>query len=144
MKKLILIMLVVLNLGITLAFSPFAHSAPLSLATTSPVSPVQPPSDSHDEDSAHKSEAVSSDAVWQPLSTDQHAMRIITHQNGVGWWDAKGQLHIAPEINGIVEIPLQAVMISIPGDAAGVPTPPGWRKMMRPENGEWVIVRIVN
>ena len=142
MKKLVLVALVVLNLTIAIAFSPFAKSAPLSFATTSPVSPLPPSSDEHGSNSEHESNTISSDAVWV-LPIGQAGFRIKTHQSVVGWWDAAGQLHIAPKVNGIVDIPWQqAVMISIPGDAAGVSAPPGWRKLMRPENGEWVIVRL--
>ncbi|MEI2736235.1 MAG: hypothetical protein V9G24_16545 [Rhodoblastus sp.] len=67
-------------------------------------------------------------------------MWIKTHQVGVGWWDADGQLHIELQVNGIVKIPLaNAVMIARPRNAAGV-LAPLVEEMMRPENGEWVMV----
>jgi hypothetical protein len=85
--------------------------------------------------------SISSDVIWLPQA-DSNQLWLKTHQIGVGWWDANGQLHVVLQVNGLVKIPQSAIMISIPRDAAGILAPPGWKKMMRPENGEWVIVRI--
>jgi hypothetical protein len=141
MNKVILAFLVGLSLAVTIAFSPSAESAPLSLQPpTSPISPIpHEPGSSGSKSSG--SNAVSSESVWV-LQAGGKEFWINTRQVGVGWWDVDGNLHIELNSNGVVKIPLEhAVMISIPGDAAGVPVPPGWRKIMRPENEEWVIVR---
>lgn len=147
MKRFSLIVLLALSLGATSVLSLFASSPELAAqraahSTVSPLSPLPAPSDSDSDnpDPWLQDGPVASGVVWQPQATlDQ--MWIKTHQVGVGWWDAAGQLHIALQVNGVVKIPLpDAVMISIPWDAAGVLAPPGWQKFKRPENGEWVIV----
>lgn len=140
MNRIILLFLVGLSLIATIALSPSAESAPLrSQPPTSPISPLPDESGSNGSKSS-ESDEVSSEAVWAPQAGGKE-LWIKTRQVGVGWWDAEGNLHIELNFNGIVKIPLEnAVMISIPGDAAGVPVPPGWRKVQRPENGEWVIV----
>jgi hypothetical protein len=150
MKQFVLIFLFSLTLIITIALSPDAKSAGLSSVAAmsgrnSPLSPLPSPSDSDPSDSSDASRAsntIASDFVWTPQASGQEIW-IKTQQFSVGWWDANGQLHIELQVDGIVKIPLQAArMISIPGDAAGVAVPEGWQKQMRPENGEWVIVRI--
>lgn len=153
MPKFVLIVLLALSLIATTVLSLFAHPAQLPAQHTSrlmdsPISPLptqtgSDPSDSSgDSDPFQRPGPIASGVVWVPQA-DSNQMWIKTHQIGVGWWDADGQLHIALQVNGMVKIPLEtAVMISIPRDAAGVLAPPGWQKMMRPENGEWVIVRI--
>jgi hypothetical protein len=141
MNKIILLFLVGLSFVVTIALSPSAESAQrLSQPPVSPISPIPPEPDSNGSKSS-ESNALSSESVWV-LQADGKEFWIHTRQVGVGWWDADGNLHIELNSNGVVKIPLEhAVMISIPGDAAGIPVPPGWRKIMRPENGEWVIVR---
>lgn len=142
------LLLVLIALGLIAATTPSllaGSTQQVTHFTTSPLSPL-PPGSSDDDDDAALAPAlrkgpVASGVVWAPQA-DSGAMWVKTHQVGVGWWDADGKLHIAPQTNGIAKIPAEAVMISIPWDAAGVLAPPGWRKMMRPENGEWVIVRI--
>jgi len=158
MPKFVLIVLLALTLVVTTVFSLFADSTQLAQPRVhnmdSPLSPLPTQTGSHpsdddddDDDSVdpddpfQRTGPVSSDLIWVP-QVDHAQMWIKTHQVGVGWWDADGQLHIELQVNGIVKIPLaNAVMISIPRNAAGVLAPPGWKKMMRPENGEWVIVR---
>jgi len=145
MKHLVLIFLAALTLIVAIALSPSAQwVGPLSVAVTnaqnSPLSPLPSPSDSRPSD---EPDAVSSNFVWVPQVSGREIW-IKTHQVSVGWWDASGQLHIVLQVDGMAKIPMEdAHMISIPGDAAGVPAPPGWQKQMRPENGEWVIVRIL-
>lgn len=148
MKQFVLIFLFSFTLFITTALSLDVQSAglllvPAASAQDSPLSPLRPPSDSSDSyDTSHTNNTVASDFVWVPQASG-HEIWIKTHQVSVGWWDANGQLHIELQVDGIVKIPWQAArMISIPGDAAGVPVPEGWQKQKRPENGEWVIVRI--
>lgn len=148
MKQFVLIFLVSFTLVVTIALSPDAPSAGLSSvaamsAQDSPLSPLPSPSGPSDSsDTSHTNNTVASDFVWKPQASGQEIW-IKTQQVSIGWWDANGQLHIELQLDGIVKIPLQAAhMISIPGDAAGVPVPEGWQKQMRPENGEWVIVRI--
>ncbi|MCE7989191.1 MAG: hypothetical protein DYG89_49185 [Caldilinea sp. CFX5] len=145
MRKFALLALIALGLLGMTAPSLWAGSPqPVAQFTTSPLSPLHPGS-SDDEDETlepwQRKGPVASSVVWLP-QTQSGAMGVKTHQSGVGWWDAAGKLHIAPQKNGLANIPAEAVMISIPWDAAGVLAPPGWRKMMRPENGEWVIVRL--
>ena len=151
MKQFILIFLVALTLVIATELSPHAQSAGLSSvaamsARNSPLSPLPSPSDSDGSDSSDASQTsniIASNFVWKPQASGQEIW-IKTQQVSVGWWDANGQLHIELQMDGIVKIPLQAArMISVPGDAAGIAVPEGWQKQMRPENGEWVIVRIV-
>lgn len=150
MKKNVLMALVGLSLLITMAFSPVARAAQLASlsaasAAHSPISPLPSPSDSHPDDSDNLSEVdlarILSDFIWVP-QIEQNQFFVKTNQVGLGWWDAAGLLHIELNHSGGVVIPLQAVMISIPYDAAGALAPPGWQKFQRPENGEWVIVRI--
>lgn len=145
MPKYLLLVLIALGLVATTTPSLLAGSTrQVSHFTTSPLSPL-PPGSSDDEDETldpwQRKGPVASGVVWAPQA-ESGAMWVKTYQHGVGWWDADGKLHIAPQTNGLAKIPAEAVMISIPWDAAGVLAPPGWRKMMRPENGEWVIVRI--
>ncbi|MEZ4732865.1 MAG: hypothetical protein R3E79_37670 [Caldilineaceae bacterium] len=149
MSKFVLIVLLALSLVATTVLSLFANPAQrptqhMTHLMDSPISPLptQTGSDSSDDsDPFQRPGPIASGVVWAPQA-DSNQMWIKTHQIGVGWWDADGKLHIALQVNGMVKIPLEtAVMISIPRDAAGVLAPPGWKKMMRPENGEWVIVR---
>lgn len=156
MPRFVVIVLIAVLLMATMAPSLFA--SPVQLASqqtnqfmTSPLSPLPHPGDSNDNDNNndsdpsdpfHRSGSNASTLVWAP-QPQLNQLWIKTHQIGVGWWDAAGHLHIALSVNGLVKIPLpDAVMISIPRNAAGLLAPPGWQKMMRPENGEWVIVRI--
>jgi hypothetical protein len=146
MTRYVLLVLIALGLVATTAPSLFAGSTrQVAHYTTSPLSPLPPGSSDDDDDAAldpsQRKGPVASGVVWSPQA-ESGAMWVKTYQHGVGWWDAAGKLHIAPQTNGLAKIPAEAVMISIPWDAAGVLAPPGWRKMMRPENGEWVIVRI--
>lgn len=146
MRKFILLALIALGLLAITAPSLLAGSTqPVAQSTISPLSPLHPPGSSDDEDETlapwQRKGPVASSVVWLPQA-QSGAMWVKTYQSGVGWWDVAGNLHIAPQKNGLANIPAEAVMISIPWDAAGVLAPPGWRKMMRPENGEWVIVRI--
>lgn len=141
------LLLVLIALGLVAATTPslFAGSVrQVAHFTTSPLSPL-PPDSSDDDDEAldprQRKGPVASGVVWSPQA-ESGTMWVKTYQHGVGWWDADGKLHIAPQTNGVAKIPAEAVMISIPWDAAGVLAPPGWQKMMRPENGEWVIVRM--
>lgn len=155
MPKFMLIILIALALVATSVPSLFASPAQRSLAfMNSPISPLhpQPGSDGDGNDDHGGNDGldpiawhgpVASGVVWVPQA-DSTQMWIKTHQVGVGWWDANGQLHVELQSNGLAKIPAGAVMISIPWDAAGVLAPPGWKKMMRPENGEWVIVRITD
>lgn len=145
MPKYILLVLIALGLMTTTAPSLFAGSTrQVAHFTTSPLSPLPPGSSDNDDDGTldpwQRKGPVASSVVWAPQA-ESGAMWVKTHQVGVGWWDADGKLHIALQTNGLAKIPAAAVMISIPWDAAGVLAPPGWQKMMRPENGEWVIVR---
>lgn len=152
MPKLSFIVLIALALVATSVPSLFASSAnTAAFFMNSPLSPLNPnPGSGADDDSDHGDNdgvdpiywngPVASGVVWVP-QVDAAQMWIKTHQVGVGWWDADGQLHVELQVNGLVKIPASATMISIPRDAAGVLAPPGWKKMMRPENGEWVIVR---
>ncbi|MEZ4866632.1 MAG: hypothetical protein R3C14_35260 [Caldilineaceae bacterium] len=145
MPKFIPPVLIVLSLIITTAITFFVQPAALSAGPSaqpaSPISPLDPTTDDEDsDDDHHDDDGHSSHEVWQP-QTNSNQMLIRTRQVGLGWWDAEGNLHIELQHDGVVKIPLdKAVMISIPGDAAGIPIPAGWRKTMRPENGEYVIV----
>lgn len=155
MPRMLLIVFVALALGAISVPSLFASPAQRSLEfMNSPISPLHPQpgsdgdhNDDHDGNDGlapiHWRGPVASGVVWVPQA-DSTQMWIKTHQVGVGWWDADGQLHIELQAHGIAKIPAGAVMISIPWDAAGVLAPPGWQKMKRPENGEWVIVRIAD
>lgn len=158
MPKLSLIVLIALALVATSVPSLFASSATqVASFRNSPISPLNPHPGSgsdgngnDDNDGGHDGldpidweGPVDSSVVWAPQA-DAAQLWIKTHQVGVGWWDADGKLHVELQINGLVKIPASATMISIPRDAAGVLAPPGWKKMMRPENGEWVIVRIAD
>lgn len=153
MPKMLLIVFVALALVATSVPSLFASPAPYALQfMNSPISPLNPHPGSGSDDDDHDGNAglapiawrgpVASGVVWAPQTTSTQ-MWIKTHQVGVGWWDAAGQLHVELQTNGLVKIPASAMMISIPRDAAGVLAPPGWQKMMRPD-GEWVIVRIAD
>ena len=153
MPKLSLIVLIALALVATSVPSLFASSAPYALQfMNSPISPLNPhPGSGSDDDENNGNDGlapiawrgpVASGVVWVPQAASTQ-MWIKTHQVGVGWWDAAGQLHVELQTNGLVKIPAGAVMISIPRDAAGVLAPPGWQKMMRPD-GEWVIVPIAS
>lgn len=148
MPKYLLLVLIALGLVATTTPSLLAFSArQVTRFTTSPLSPLPPgSSDDEDDDDAaldpvQRKGPVASGTVWAPQA-ESGAMWVKTYQRGVGWWDAAGELHIALQTNRWAKIPADAVMISIPWDAAGVLAPPGWQKMMRPDNGEWVIVRI--
>lgn len=147
MRKFVLLVLIALGLVVTTAPSLFAGSTrQVAHFATSPLSPLPPGSADDDDDDAaldplQRKGPVASGTVWAPQA-ESGGMGVKTYQSGVGWWDAAGNLHIAPQKNGLANIPAEAVMISIPWDAAGVMAPPGWQKMMRPENGEWVIVRM--
>lgn len=155
MPKFMLIVLIALALVATSVPSLFASSVARTLSfMDSPISPLHPsPGSGDDGNDDHGGNdgldpidwhgPVDSSVVWVPQG-DSTQMWIKTHQVGVGWWDADGQLHVELQSNGLAKIPASAVMISIPRDAAGVLAPPGWKKMMRPENGEWVIVRIAD
>lgn len=158
MPKLSSIVLIALALVATSVPSLFASSASHAMSfMNSPISPLHPNPGSGDDDHGDNDEGggndgldpidwhgpVDSSVVWMPQA-DSTQMWLKTHQVGVGWWDADGKLHVELQSNGLVKIPASATMISIPRDAAGVLAPPGWKKMMRPENGEWVIVRIAD
>lgn len=145
MPKIALLVLIALGLVAMTTPSLLAGSTrQVAHFTTSPLSPLPPGSSDDDDetlDPGQRKGPVASGVVWAPQA-ESGAMWVKTHQRGVGWWDADGKLHIVSQQNGLAQIPSEAVMISIPWDAAGVLAPPGWQKMMRPENGEWVIVRI--
>lgn len=68
------------------------------------------------------------------------ALRLQTHQVGVGWWNACGELAVTLTVDGNADIPAGAQEISIPRDIPGRFQLPGWTKTMRP-NGEWVLRR---
>ncbi|MFZ4850529.1 MAG: hypothetical protein ACOYL7_15500 [Caldilinea sp.] len=70
------------------------------------------------------------------------AIRFKTQQTTVGWWDACGQLVLAPNLGGYADIPAGAAEISIPGDVTGKFSLVDWTKTKRP-NGEWVLQRTV-
>ncbi|MFM7172758.1 MAG: hypothetical protein ACKO4U_06955 [Caldilinea sp.] len=71
------------------------------------------------------------------------AIRFKTQQPSVGWWDACGQLVLAPNLGGYADIPAGAAEISIPGDVTGQFSLVDWTKTKRP-NGEWVLQRNVS
>lgn len=117
-------------------------------AAISPISPLHPGDDDNDGGNGNDDEGRDfaglkrSSYVWLP-QVHENQMWVKTHQIGLGWWDSQGQLHIALQVNGVIKIDLEGVtMISIPLDAAGFAVPAGWQKIMRPENGEWVIIPI--
>jgi len=139
----------IITLSTTTAISFLLHPNALGasqaeVAMQSPISPLPP----GDQDDTNEDERDEYDAnglkpsvyVWLPQA-HIHQMWIKTHQIGLGWWDEHGELHIARQVGGMIKIDLAGVtMISIPLDAAGFAVPPGWKKIMRPQNGEWVIV----
>jgi hypothetical protein len=65
---------------------------------------------------------------------------VSTAQAGVGWWDKEDTLTVTQSNNGITIIPKKAVMISIPSNCQGMPTPEDWVKGKR-DTGEWVIMK---
>jgi hypothetical protein len=67
-------------------------------------------------------------------------LRFRTQQVNVGWWDACGNLILAPAVGGYADIPVEAMEISIPGDATGQFNLAGWTKSKRAD-GEWVLRR---
>lgn len=150
MLKYVLNLLMLVTLSTTTAISFLIRPVDLAasqakVAMQSPISPLPPGDNDSDDDESNGDELDAnglkpSTYIWLPQAhTDQ--MWIKTHQIGLGWWDEKGELHIAQQVNGIIKIDLKGVtMISIPLDAAGFAVPPGWKKIMRPQNGEWVIV----
>lgn len=150
MPRIVLMVCIALALVATSVPALFASSAQHTATfMNSPISPLNPHPGDDGEDNDHGGDAadpyqrtgpVASGVVWG-IETTTGPISIKTHQIGVGWWDAEGHLHVELQVHGIVNIPAEATMISIPWDAAGVLAPPGWKKMMRPD-GEWVIVRI--
>ena len=104
MPRMLLIVFVALALGAISVPSLFASPAQRSLEfMNSPISPLHPQpgsdgdhNDDHDDNDGlapiHWRGPVASGVVWVPQA-DSTQMWIKTHQVGVGWWDADGQLH---------------------------------------------------
>ncbi len=72
------------------------------------------------------------------------AMRFRTTQKWVSWWDNDGEMHTERNINGVVTIPSDAVIVSIPGDITGNFDIKGWVKGKLVTTGEYVLASTSN
>lgn len=66
-------------------------------------------------------------------------MRFKTTQKWVPWWNNEGEMYTEKNINGVVTIPKEAVIISIPGDIEGNFDITGWIKGKLVSTGEYVL-----
>ena len=119
------------------------HAAALASPLPGPVSPLHPPHPDSGPDDPPSINAIANSYVLMPNAVEAAnlALRLQTHQIGVGWWDACGKLHVELSRNGYADIPAAAQEVSIPFDIIGKFELEGWKKTMRP-NGEWVLRRI--
>lgn len=130
---------------------PSALAAPQESPLPEPESPLPSPEPGPADGSAGESASDSSNRTFPgnaavelspPGTGGKIAIRFKTQQTSVGWWDACGQLVLAPNLGGYADIPAGAAEISIPGDVTGKFSLVDWTKTKRP-NGEWVLQRTV-
>ena len=132
-----------------------AAAAPHESPLPPPESPLPPPEsplpvpspDSSEGDTGDTAPSVGSTSTGNPAVEIPPAdlagkivLRFRTQQVNVGWWDACGNLILAPTVGGYADIPVEAMEISIPGDATGQFNLAGWTKSKRAD-GEWVLRR---
>lgn len=118
-----------------------SHVAAQDSPLPGPESPL--PGPTHPDDKPAAINVVGNSYVILPYvpGGGNLALRIRTHQIGVGWWDACGKLHVELNRNGYADIPAGAQEISIPGDVVGGFDLEGWKKTQNPSTGEWVLRR---
>lgn len=116
------------------------HAAAQASPLPGPASPLPHPDSKGDNQVANIAEGNSYVVLPFTMGGGNLALRLQTHQIGVGWWNACGKLAVTLSVNGYADIPAGAQEISIPHDILGRFNVPGWKKAMRPD-GEWVLRR---